>query len=279
MQERHWLGRALFAVFGSAFMLGAAYLLNLPIALGLVLWAILGTASVVVLEQAHRHWPTQFLRNLADRSPIRVEMRIRRRVKVMRPVTEQGFLDYEKQYYSALVALTKTVQGITKELEDHAPRLTARAQLMQQLQGASVDARLRNATVTARIINDHAARIERYEAPYREQSHAVGVNLVDLFQTMPIEQPEFTASIRRLRDSTAESRAHTSDYRQSARGLRDLRTSGAINEATERLTAVLDRLLQDADEVVQACDDALTVAGNRWPHPPDQGEAPAASTP
>jgi hypothetical protein len=189
--------------------------------------------------------------------------------KVLRPVTEQGFLDFEKQYLVATKAATKTLEAVGRELTTNTPKIQAAAVSMQRVKGADVDRRLGAVNAAARLLNGHAARLENLEKTYRAQSRTIATNLVDMLETTPLTSDlgEFPKAIATTGEQSSDAIASTAGYKEAVRGTRDMKVSQKVNQSADRLIAVLDLLLEDIEAIVKACNDALAVIETRWPKP------------
>jgi hypothetical protein len=184
-------------------------------------------------------------------------------------MTEQGFLDFEKQYLLATQAATKTLEAIGRELAANTPKIQSAAGSMKRAQGADVDHRLRAVNAAARLLNGHAARLETLEKTYRAQSRASATNLVDMLETTPVTSDlgEFPKAIATTGAQASDSILSTTGYKEAVRGTRDMRVSQKVNQSADRLMAVLDLLLEDTEAMVKASNDALAVIEKRWVKP------------
>jgi hypothetical protein len=268
IHDRHWLGKAMLAAFGLAFTVGASYLLNQSIAVALVLWAMFGLIGMVITERIQLRLGDQF--GALDQRLGRPRLiRTAKRQSTPPVEADKGFLDYERGYLAATQAATKTLNAIAAEMTLQSPKIVAQTARTQATQGTSVETRLRVANQTAKLIDRHAARFEGLEKTYRARSEAMSINLVDMLSTVPATGSlgEFPDVLEITQRQTAESRQSMAGYRDAVTKTRRMRVSQPLNQACDRLIAVLDRLLEDTDSNVKALADARSVISNRWAAP------------
>lgn len=242
-------------------------------------WVCWGAAALVVLWSAATAEPVRRrTQSVVAGLPFTVQVAWRGNLKAPRIAADKGFLDFEKSYLKATEDATKTLNAFAAEMNRQNPKLVAQTARTQTTQGASVETRLRVANETAQLIDRHAARFERLEKTYRAQCEGMSTNLVDMLSTAPASGGlgEFPNILAKAQEQTTTSRESMVSYREAVKQTRKMRVSQPLNQACDRLIAVLDRVVEDTDSNIKALADARTIISNRWPTPPSS--APSTSS-
>lgn len=228
--------------------------------LGLLLPA-LGVFVVVALVL--EFWPwlrprlARLLRVAMARSPIIVEIRVRRRPKDTFPEGERGIWDFRRDGDRAMAAMSSLMQEMTvgtmkssKEVARHARRmgkLVAGPFTSEQMHKRGQKA--------GRDIERHAVAMEGLETRYREQRESMIQNYADWFHSQPGEGPvaAWRAELQTLAGVIAESVVANTAYLDSVKALRGQNFNQPMNRATNRLVAVLTRMVENLTATEQFC--------------------------
>jgi Zn-dependent M32 family carboxypeptidase len=178
---------------------------------------------------------------------------------------ERGFLDYEMDAMRGINAANKLLGLIAKELARNTRDTTTSAARLSALKGAPVEKRVRGAKKAADALSAHANRLGRLEMEYRAACHQMTSNFLHWIETAPEgnDFETFDRNLVELAEITKASRASTLAYRNSVHESRQLRVSQDVNGATDRVIAVVDKLVQDVESITKYCVDAHAAIGRR----------------
>jgi hypothetical protein len=234
---------------------------------GLVARALVGlVVAWVVLEVVQSRWFRTRL-PFDVRSPFTPKAGKPIRPKPVPAVVELGFLDHEQNMKNAGALVTTNLAKVGDELlrggkvmEARAPKITASAAL-------SVEERLRATKKAAGEFEEHAKRLERAEIAV----HANRVKLVDsllgLIRTLPLQAtydwPALSKSLLTMVDASAVGKASTLAYRQATARSRSIAVSQEVNRSLDHVIAVLDRVLEDIEAILQCCAEGRELIAQR----------------
>lgn len=218
-----------------------------PRDLAYLLWMI--AAALVVLSA----WEWQPLRRripFSFRSPV---IRSTAVAKVQPPTAELGSVDYELYTERAFAATNRALDKMAEEVARHGRRLPRETARLEKMQGKSAEQRHRALVQNGRVISKHARRLSRLEMVYRNE---VSVLVTNGRKVMEHAGPnaEVAASFRGWREATIQSRDVSLDYRATAQTQRQQSVSQAINAASDELVAVMTRVIEDSETVIDYCD-------------------------
>jgi hypothetical protein len=174
---------------------------------------------------------------------------IRRRHPVMVPEGEPGLWDFRRDAERAMIAMTATSQEMGQSIERAGKRVGVHTRRMVKAaqRRIGVEGVYKLAEASAKDINDHAVKMEELEGRFREQEASMAKNFTDWLRGNP-DPEQVTATVAELQglaDVVAEARDATAAYRTSVQENRKQNTARPLNQATDRLSAVLTRVIED----------------------------------
>ena len=184
---------------------------------------------------------------LAARSPI--EVRIQRRPAPVVREGERGLWDFRRDGERAMNAMNDILTEMAREIAKAGKRLQRHTRRMSRAtaRGVNMERGYELAEQAAKEIERHAARMERSEVRYREQTGTMIRNFADWLQSDPdnAQVREWLMLLQGMADAAAEGRQGIEGYRESVRDLRNQNVSRPLNRATDRLIAVLTKVIED----------------------------------
>ena len=263
MESKGWRRTAL-GIWGATWLAVAGVFLvkgdsvNTPVAYGFL--AVGGLAALYWLATSPTvsQWVRSAWSGLASRSPIIV--RVERRTRPTAPPGERGYWDFKRDGERALAAMVKVLDAMTAEGERNTKktiRNTKRLKAAARRRNLSTKKAYALHERTAKDIDSYAARMERLEERYRKER----VRMIENFlawratHTTEAELAKWRASlgIDALAASSTDAREATEGHRDSVREMRQQNVARPVNEATDRLVAVLTKQIENIEATEAFC--------------------------
>jgi hypothetical protein len=221
-------------------------------------------AAAIVFEIAQLPW----VGRAAAKFPYEVRLTVSHKNAVPKPAPveiERGFLDYERDFLQSTFSAARVLDRITSELNAQSQRIKDATPRLVKAKGASIEVRRRVTDAIARDMDQFALRLEGLERDYRTKCNAMTSNGLGLVRTSPDvgELMKLAPSLAGVYDSTKGYRDSTATTKATMQQGRATNVSQNVNRAYERVIAVLDMLLKDADGVLKYATEAQAVIRHR----------------
>ncbi|MEX2160051.1 MAG: hypothetical protein WEB04_11680 [Dehalococcoidia bacterium] len=201
-----------------------------------------------------------FLFEGAYREIVRLRVLLEPDVEPRAPA-EKGLLDFAPDGIEAMQILTKQLQIIIKSMSRLNPKLQRHVSRFQQV-ADDPQRRRKRAADAAGDIDEHAQVVEACTTVMRSCATDLAENYVAYFETVGEEAivsqrqkiVQFRAELLDMIKNSKTSRVQgITGYRDSVANLRQLKLSQALNESSDRLTAVLDDVISIMQEIEASC--------------------------
>jgi hypothetical protein len=175
--------------------------------------------------------------------PFTVE--IRRRSAVPIPQTERGLLDFKLDGERAMQAATMVLRKMAKAMGQSIKKIRRDTRRMERAREREISTRHAYSLTrrAARHIDRHATTMEALEAEYRAASESMIANFDAQLRHPSGDVRNLRHQLRQWRPLVSESRKNTEGYRDAVQGTRNLNMSRPVNQATEHLVEVLNRII------------------------------------
>jgi hypothetical protein len=188
-------------------------------------------------------------------------------------VEEKGLWDFAvdtekslKDIAEFIKLMTEETSAITEKMAQH----TAEAQKITQSGKLGTAARMQEiATATASDIILYAKKLEEGESKFHGAWESFGESTAGLLQTARIHNEKdkeeglrFRSQVEALRSAIREALAGVQPYRESVAGLKGI--SRDINQASRRVTSILDLVISDLEGADSYCTKVITLLTERF---------------
>src|SRR5712691_6170383 len=244
-------GLALIAIpAAERFGLALSSQLAASVFLGGAITLICGIALVIHAAVPDRRVVGRGLRVAGERLWERSPIDITRRHRPPPEPPARGFLDFEKDWQTAMDDINATLPKIANELEKNTPRVQKHAARLAAAKGTKIDVRIKRARESARNFNRHAESLERLERRLRAGVRAMVENYMALLDNATtranVSNPGVLTS---MKSSTAEATASVDGYRQTVIDIRAMSVELEVNRAASRLITVLGAMIADQRDI------------------------------
>jgi hypothetical protein len=226
-----------------------------------IVWAaaIWGVALLLILGSVVK-WS-----GLLDRLPFELRSPLvkkrGRTPKPQPPVAPRGLWDYRRDADRAAALVNKTMEEMSVEMGRQTKRSTAHAKRMGTAAkgSVSVERAYELAAKAAADINKHAAAMERLEANHRSASNAMAQNFSAWLAGTPAgtDLSSWMTALRQIAQASRAGCASTDGYRQSVVALRRQNINQPLNQACERLSDVLGKIIENIRGTEQFAESSL----------------------
>lgn len=227
-----------------------------------VLFRAVVTGAVVLLL-ANSLWQWDRFQAFRQRTPFRLQSPVVRRnpKPAQAPITDYGVLDFAVFWERSMADATRVITKMASAAGKYSAGVGKQTERIQRIQGADLETRHRTLTRSAEPIAKQAAVLEQLERQYRVHTESIDHNGRLWLSATSEDLHGFAPSVVALKANIEVSTESTRNWRSSVQGTRSMNIHQAINSATDRLLAVLDRIIEDNNMYLAYCDWAIERIG------------------